>query len=116
MTREDLDAWSHGNWTRIPEGLRRKCLDHLHEEVDPGTATKWRSLDRIGDGDPFFHFGVGMAVRNVLREVMPDDDLPPVDYDGVEYQNWDDFYVGALADFLEELKGYDEKGNPDVGN
>ena len=44
-------------------------------------------------------------VRNVLRQVMPDSDLPLIQYkygpDKDPAQNWDDFYTGALEQLCE---------------
>jgi hypothetical protein len=49
-----------------------------------------------------------MAFRNVLREAIKDDELPPVDYgDGNEYQNWDDYYTRVV----EEAAGCYDKGS-----
>lgn len=45
------------------------------------------------------HFGMGMHVRNLLREVIKDDELPPVEYDDeCSYQNWDDYYIPVLEE------------------
>jgi hypothetical protein len=42
-----------------------------------------------------------MAIRNIVRQVVPDHKLPPVEYpDGSMVQNWDDYYYGALNDFI----------------
>jgi hypothetical protein len=39
----------------------------------------------------------GMAIRNLLREAVKDDELPPAPYPGgVSYSNWDDYYVQAV--------------------
>jgi hypothetical protein len=58
---------------------------------------------RIGSDDPWFHLGIGMQIRNALRSVLLDDALPFVKYpDGSDCQNWDDFYGGALQQFVSE--------------
>lgn len=109
----DIQAWSIENWKKIPEADRKRCLDHLRiymGDVDGGRATlaKWRAQARstvngepvrIGSDDIRFHFGVGMAIRNVLRQVITDDRLPgPVNSGrGLScHRNWDDFYIGAI--------------------
>lgn len=69
----------------LREEVRRKFarydaewLDHMYED----------ELD--ADLVPFysFHHAEGMGVRNLLRKVIADDELPS--------GNWDDFYVAAL--------------------
>jgi hypothetical protein len=46
-------------------------------------------------------FGGGMQIRNRLRDVLTDDQLPPVDYPEGPMQNWDDFYTGAIDALIE---------------
>jgi hypothetical protein len=48
-----------------------------------------------------FHFSEGMAVRNLLRDVLRDEQLPPVEYPVGPMRNWDDYYMGALDELLE---------------
>jgi hypothetical protein len=47
----------------------------------------------ISHDDAFFHFGGGMAVRNLCRERLSDKELAACCLFG----NWDDCYVGVLA-------------------
>lgn len=109
----DLTQWSINNWLRLPFRLRRRCIDHLHTELlkaDDGKLVldQW-CLDKrvgrdIGDGDPWFHHGSGMWVRNTLREVLRDDGLYPVEQQGGDFaQNWDDYYKGALDQMVGEI-------------
>jgi hypothetical protein len=53
----------------------------LRERVPRDVLEKWRDQDRramrIGSDDPNFHYGIGMAVRNALRERLTDIELPP---------------------------------------
>lgn len=108
---KDLQAWSIGNWLQIPEPDRRLLLDHLRAGFNNPTAVqllaRWRGdLEAgcpIGEGDLGFHFGVGMWVRNLLRDVMTDDGLPLIRQpDGSMGRCWDDFYVGALHALVTE--------------
>lgn len=108
---DDLDAKSEANWARLPEGTRRRCAEELRRSIPPELLAKWRDqLERgvaIGSDDLWFHMGAGMAVRNCLRGVLPDGDLPGVQYenglghDVIEYSNWDDYYTAALRQAVE---------------
>ena len=107
----DLEAKSIANWRRLYGPERAALVDHLRKAVlkfDDGNdvLARWaqqkRDGLRIGSDEFNFHFGNGMWVRNVLRELLPDDCLPDVIYDGgKKFRNWDDFYHGAL----DELAG-----------
>ncbi len=44
------------------------------------------------------HHMFGTQIRNLLREVVVDDQLPPVDYAGQLVCNWDDYYVAAIEE------------------
>jgi len=100
MTNTELDAWCRSNWNKIPEDRRKKCIDHLKRKIPPEVLQGWKN-DGVGKR---FHFWGGMAVRNTLREVMLDEELPAVPYDGGEsYSNWDDYYTGALQELLETV-------------
>jgi len=95
----ELEAIAH--WQRLPEPQRIACLAALRLSVPMEVRAKWRDQAargmRVGSEDPRFHFGPGMAVRNTLRRVLPDNVLPAVPYpDGGEHSNWDDYYYGAL--------------------
>jgi hypothetical protein len=111
--RGALETWSEANWAKIPELVRNDVEQHLKEKLPLEVLTRWRDQHRrgmrIGSDDPFFHLGVGMAVRNACREQLTDMELPPVtvDHEGKPYQeahpqlvgggNWDDYYFGVLA-------------------
>lgn len=106
-----LDEWCIGNWRRLPQWVRTKCVDHLHAVISAAVdgqeaLEKWRQQKRdgirIGSDQYCFHFGTGMFIRNALRQVLDDNDLPGVTYpSGDVYRNWDDAYYGAL----DELAG-----------
>lgn len=109
--RSDLDIWCRANWDRAPAEQRAACVAHLRRFFPPEVRRLIKQQhaqgERIGSHDPCFHFGGGMAVRNALREVLRDEDLPPVvgpagGYpEGQVVRNWDDFYMGALEELAE---------------
>ena len=110
MSDLDLQAWSIANWSRIPEADRKRCVDHLRPwlmATDDGVAelARWRRQVKkgrvIGEGDSWFHFGTGMAIRNRLRDVLKDDQLPSIGTGGTQ-GNWDDFYIGAIHALVTE--------------
>ena len=100
---KDLQQKSEENWARVEDWKKAKCVLYLRQELHPedikDLAQEFAKLETTGEdvGDPFFHFGTGMAIRNMLRDVVKDDELPPVRYEsGPDMQNWDDFYMAAL--------------------
>jgi hypothetical protein len=98
--RDDLDRQSDLHWATVPESDRRSCLAHLRKEVPPEVIDRWAATyargNRVGSDDIRFHLGVGMAIRNALRDVLPDAKLPAADA-GL---HWDDYYVGALNELV----------------
>lgn len=104
-SRGELEVRCRNNWDEIPAETRRKLIEHLHRAVPKTIQQKWRDQHnkghRIGSDTPFFHmFDGGMAIRNLLREVLPDDQLPLAKQRSVD-RNWDDFYTGALEELVE---------------
>jgi hypothetical protein len=110
-----VDAeWYDARWAAVPEELKEKIVAHLREKLDAGTFDFIReSITAYGRhewihkaGDRFsLHFGWGMAIRNLLREVVKDSELPEAPYDWLVIEgsdvppatkNWDDYYVQAL--------------------
>lgn len=100
----DLIGFSKRNWRRVPSDTREACINKLRQCVPPNMLNTWKDQVRrgvpIGSDNIMFHFGVGMQIRNALREVIKDNDLPPVKYQNVDVCNWDDYYHGALYDFV----------------
>lgn len=108
-------------WNRVDPELRERAVNHIREELHPESLEEVReavekhgrhewphnppfsALIRDEDGElqlPF-HFSGGMAVRNLLREVVKDSELPPFDEwygEGTDVRNWDDYYVQALVE------------------
>jgi hypothetical protein len=95
------------------EHLRSKCdeetlqyLRDLHardpewgDETTPEQHAEWEKKHGFSIPSPF-HFGTGMQIRNCLREVIRDEELPAVDYDGHDFRNWDDWYHSVLERML----------------
>jgi hypothetical protein len=84
------DEWYENRWNSVPEELKNKIISHL---------CKLDNLDEVKEAsnDPLFHMFGGMGVRNYLREIILDDELPFAPYpNGKQYQNWDDYYKQAL--------------------
>lgn len=92
------DYLSIDNWKQLPLQTRQRCVKHLRRSLlahrlGPIILQRWHRQYRDGmapgSDQPNFHFGAGMAVRNILRQVCPDGDL-------MMSYNWDDFYIGAI--------------------
>src|SRR5688500_1764558 len=102
------DQWYKDRWDSIPAEMKRAIVAHLRAHLKPDVMAEIRkaiklkgSLNWIGHN----HFGWGMGVRNLLRDVVTDDKLPSAPYpDGRgEYRNWDDYYIQAVeAAVMEE--------------
>lgn len=92
-------------WAEVSEETRSRCIEHLRASYP---ATFFDDVRRLAAADPdgwahASHFFSGMTVRNVLHEVVRDDELPGVFYGWVEgltepIHNWDDYYVQALEE------------------
>lgn len=101
MNETDLQIWSRDNWKRIPEAKREECINHLHGWIPYDQLSQWKEN---GFGSDFHMFGGGMQIRNRLRDILKDDDLPPVAYrGGAFFRNWDDYYMGALDELMERI-------------
>lgn len=109
---------------RLPDDLQARAVEHLRNTLAPESLAYLRDFhSRYPDwnGDEVtpeereayikeygasipcpFHFSTGMAVRNVLRQVIKDCELPVVIYekDGFEAQNWDDYYHAVLDEVI----------------
>lgn len=106
-----LERWSIENWDLIDYRLRDQCLQALNKHIPAVLQDHWADQHKrgvaIGSDSLAFHHGAGQNVRNILRAVLPDHQLPRVisgpdgkafDQDQVPVTgNWDDFYLGALA-------------------
>src|ERR1700688_251343 len=85
------------NRTR-PEAIGKSVEQHVAAHLPAGILAKLRDLHARGipnKSDPaFFHFGGGMAVRNLCRERLDDDELAAC---GGLGGDWDNCYIGVLA-------------------
>lgn len=104
MTWADDAAWYDARWEAIPAEQRERIVAFLRERLSEKDLARIREMhaedpeDWATKAPAFFHmWGGGMAIRNLLRELMLDDELPPAPYpNGETYSNWDDYYVQAL--------------------
>lgn len=92
-------AVEHDKW--LPQHLRDQAVNHLLDVLAEDTFEEIRALYKK-DPESWMiehHFFAGMEFRNILRNVIVDDELPPVDYgDGEYYQNWDDYYIRVVEE------------------
>lgn len=101
------DAWQTENWNRIPVNDRLRCTARLWKFIPADLINHWVEQKAAGEvianDDFWFHHNYGMKIRNELRAVLRDDQLPLIQYSDCKfYQNWDDFYRGALNDMIEQ--------------
>jgi hypothetical protein len=68
---DSLDSYSEKLWAQVPEPIRKDVEQHVAAHLTDDLLTKLRELHArgipIGSDDAFFHFGAGMAVRNLCR-------------------------------------------------
>jgi hypothetical protein len=93
-----IDDNSIRNWMLIPSEKREAMLAGLRAWL-PASY-----VEDLGEqGLPVrFHFNEGMQIRNRLRDHLKDDELPPTRH-GQSY-NWDDYYLGAVAELIDGQK------------
>jgi hypothetical protein len=91
-TEDELEKLSDANWLSIPDDQRLLCKAYIRATVPDSVWLYWKK-----GFPPGFHFGGGMAVRNCLRDVLLDENLP-------RDKNWDDYYMGCLREILREMK------------
>jgi hypothetical protein len=94
----DPDSRSKMPWTEVPEAIRRDVEQHVSDNLPADLLTKLCGLHArgiaISSDNAFFHFGGGMAVRNLCRERLSDHELAAfVPFGG----DWDNCYIGVLA-------------------
>jgi hypothetical protein len=96
--RFDPDSFSVKLWAQVPEQIRKAVEQHVATHLPTDMLAKLRDLHARGipfDSDPaFFHFAGGMAVRNLCRERLTDDELAAYCPFG---GGWDNCYIGVLA-------------------
>lgn len=86
------EEWYENRWNSLSDHQKSLIVEHLRK------IKNIKEVDEAID-EPFFHFSGGMGVRNYLREIIKDDELPFAPYpNGQSYQNWDDFYQRAIKE------------------
>jgi hypothetical protein len=85
-------------WSEVPQPIRKIVEQHVAARLPAKMLAKLRDLHARGipissDG-AFFHFGGGMAVRNLCRERLSDNELAACCGLGGD---WDNCYIGVLA-------------------
>ena len=88
---------SKKRWAQVPSLIREDVERHVFSHLPAEMLEKLHDLQARGmsiDSDPaFFHFGGGMAVRNLCRERVNDNELAA---HGL-LCNWDECYIGVLS-------------------
>ena len=91
------DFLSKKLWAQVPKLIRKDVEQHVAAKLPADLLAKLRDLHSrglpISYDDAFFHFGGGMAVRNLCREQLTDGELENYGF----CCNWDDCYIGVLA-------------------
>lgn len=99
------------SFRRLPIDMRIALVDHvrkLYDENDDArqAADEIRELIKKAPGDWVspYHHGWGTGIRNYMRELYTDDELPntPYDDDRGEFKNYDDYYIGIVEVALKE--------------
>ncbi|QOZ69327.1 hypothetical protein [Bradyrhizobium arachidis] len=94
----DMDSLSVKTWARVPEPVRKKVELHVAAHLPAEMLATVRDLHARGlplsSNLAFFHFAAGMAVRNLCRERLSDDELAACGGFGAD---WDNCYIGVLA-------------------
>ena len=84
-------------WAKVPAPIRKIVEQHVAARLPAKILAKLRDLHALGMpisyDDSFFHFGGGMAIRNLCRERLSDDELAACCLFG----DWDHCYIGVLA-------------------
>jgi hypothetical protein len=87
---------SLSRWAQVPELIRNDVEQHVSANLPPDVLAKLRDLHArgipIGTDPAFFHFGGGMAVRNLCRERLTDGELATYCLG-----DWDTYYVAVLT-------------------
>jgi len=94
---EPYDPLSERLWAQVPELIRKDVEQHVVANLPAELMAKLRDLHARGisieSDSAFFHFGGGLAVRNLCREQLTDDELEAYGFGC----NWDECYIGVLA-------------------
>ena len=94
----DPDLMYMKQWSEVPQPIRKIVEQHVAARLPAKILAKLRDLHSRGmpissDG-AFFHFGGGLAVRNLCRQRLGDRELAAYRPFGGD---WDSCYIGVLA-------------------
>jgi hypothetical protein len=93
----DHDSWREKLWAQVPEPIRKDVEQHVAAHLPADLLAKWRDQHArgvpIGSDEVSFHFSAGLAVRNLCRQRLKDDELGAYGLWG----EWDDYYGAVLA-------------------
>ena len=94
----DPDLMYMKQWSEVPQPIRKIVEQHVAARLPAKILAKLRDLHSRGmpissDG-AFFHFGGGLAVRNLCRQRLGDRELAAYCPFGGD---WDSCYIGVLA-------------------
>lgn len=102
----ELQKWSRENWNKVPAVKRQECIDHIRSKIRQSEMNVFINQHQagiaLGEGVEMFHFSYGMQMRNALRDVLLDGELPLVKYEHGQARNWDDYYIGCLEELVEQ--------------
>lgn len=109
---DNLLESERAEWAKVAPEMRNCCVAYLRDQLpaqlldDVRKAIAEHGDDWISEiynkkprmSDPFyiphvFHMQEGMGVRNLLRDIVKDDELPS--------GNWDDAYVPCLEEAVQ---------------
>jgi len=91
MDEEALTKWCRENWYKLDQSVREAIVAMLRKELKMDSFRKEMDKNPYGWCSGYWHFGQGMAVRNLLREKGFSDNILPEKCD-----TWDDVYTAAL--------------------
>lgn len=100
---DNLDALFAEKWSKIPAAVREGVEQHVASRLPAELLEKLYDLYArgfsISEDDAFFHFGGGMAVRNLCREKLSDDELAKTAFACrmLLPHGWDALYIGVLV-------------------
>lgn len=91
---ESLFDYHQRVWAALDPEIRRRSVKYLRSWITVENAEECRAQMQENPGTWMIphHMFFGMAIRNKLREVVRDDDLPT--------GNWDDYYVAAFEEAI----------------
>jgi hypothetical protein len=94
----DPDLMYMKQWSEVPQPIRKIVEQHVAARLPAKILAKLRDLHSrgmpISYDDAFFHFGGGMAIRNLCRQRLGDRELAAYCPFGGD---WDTCYIGVLA-------------------